>query len=429
MTVGEALAEARYRAGLTVDEVSERTRIREAVIRCIEEDDYDACGGDLYVHGYVRAIAGAIGIDAQPLIREYDLGRTGAPGGADSAADPAAPGSADAAADPAAPSIDPAETRVDLPVVSADPAPTVVDPAATTADPWATTPADPWAAPADPRAAPADPWATTPVDPWATPADPRATPAGPAVTAADQVKRSAKSPARRGRRRWLAGIGILIVLVVAGIAGGYIAAGNPPAKNAASGQQAQSGAGTQLGTGNVGSTSSAAPAPSASTTPKAKKASRPAPLVPIRPLHIALAEAFGPDGLADGDNPQSAAFAIIPHSSLPWRSQWYATADFGVLKQGTGLLLDMGRRVTISSVRIHLDSYRGANLQLRVGDTATIDGLKTAARASDVGGIVSLQLREPARARYLLIWFTLLPPNGAGQFQASVYRVVVNGRP
>src|SRR6516165_323524 len=117
VTVGEALAEARYRAGLTVDEVSERTRIREAVIRCIEEDDYDACGGDLYVHGYVRAIAGAIGIDAQPLIREYDLGRTGAPGGADSAADPAAPGSAPAAADPAAPSIDPAETRVDLPVV------------------------------------------------------------------------------------------------------------------------------------------------------------------------------------------------------------------------------------------------------------------------------------------------------------------------
>jgi hypothetical protein len=29
----------------------------------------------------------------------------------------------------------------------------------------------------------------------------------------------------------------------------------------------------------------------------------------------------------------------------------------------------------------------------------------------------------------VLIWFTLLPPNGAGQYQASVYHVVVNGRP
>ena len=76
MTVGEALTEARNQAGLSVDELSERTRIRGTIIRSIEQDDYDACGGDLYVRGYVRAIAGAVGIDAQPLIREYDEGRS-----------------------------------------------------------------------------------------------------------------------------------------------------------------------------------------------------------------------------------------------------------------------------------------------------------------------------------------------------------------
>ena len=400
MTVGEALAEARYQAGLTVDEVSERTRIREAVIRCIEQDDYGACGGDLYVHGYVRAIAGAIGIDAQPLIREYDLGRAEAPGSADAEADPAAAGT-----DLADTGTDPAATSVDLPVVSVDPTPTVDDLPVTAAYPLAAT-ADPWAAPAGPWAAPADPMAA----------------------AAEPVKRPVKPPAHQGRRRWVAGIGVLILLVLAGIAGGYIAASHPPAKNAASGQPAKSGAGTQLGTGNV-ATGSAAPVPSASPTPKAKQASRPAPPIPIRPLHIALAEAFGPDGLADGDNPQSAAFAITRHSPLPWRSQWYVTADFGLLKHGTGLLLDMGRQVTISSVRIDLGPYRGANIQLRVGNTETVEGLKTVARGSDVGGAVSLRLREPARARYLLIWFTLLPPNGAGQFQASVYGVEVNGRP
>ena len=72
MTVGQALTEARAQAGLTVEELSERTRIRGTVIRSIEQDDYEACGGDLYVRGYVRAIAGAVGIDAQPLIREFD---------------------------------------------------------------------------------------------------------------------------------------------------------------------------------------------------------------------------------------------------------------------------------------------------------------------------------------------------------------------
>ena len=75
MTVGESLTEARYQAGLSVDELSERTRIRDSVIRSIERDDYEACGGDLYVRGYVRAIAGAVGIDAQPLIQEFDQER------------------------------------------------------------------------------------------------------------------------------------------------------------------------------------------------------------------------------------------------------------------------------------------------------------------------------------------------------------------
>jgi cytoskeleton protein RodZ len=72
VSVGEALAEARSRVGLSVDQLSERTRIRKAVIRSIESDDFDACGGDLFVRGYVRALAGAVGLDPRPLIREYN---------------------------------------------------------------------------------------------------------------------------------------------------------------------------------------------------------------------------------------------------------------------------------------------------------------------------------------------------------------------
>ena len=72
MRVGEALAEARGRAGLTVAEVSQRTRIREPVIRGIEGDDYSACGGDFYARGNIRSIAKAVGTDPEPLICEYD---------------------------------------------------------------------------------------------------------------------------------------------------------------------------------------------------------------------------------------------------------------------------------------------------------------------------------------------------------------------
>jgi hypothetical protein len=70
--IGEALAEARGRAGLTVTEVSQRTFIRETIIRGIEGDDYSACGGDLNARADIRSIAGAVGADPEPLIREYD---------------------------------------------------------------------------------------------------------------------------------------------------------------------------------------------------------------------------------------------------------------------------------------------------------------------------------------------------------------------
>ena len=50
------------------------------------------------------------------------------------------------------------------------------------------------------------------------------------------------------------------------------------------------------------------------------------------------------------------------------------------------------------------------------------------ATASNVGGVVKLTLRHPVAARYLLIWFTQLPPDGAGHYQESVSHVVVSGR-
>jgi cytoskeletal protein RodZ len=70
--IGEGLAQARRQAGLTVTQVSERTRIRETIILGIEHDDYSACGGNFYTRGHIRAIAKAVGADPMPLIEEYD---------------------------------------------------------------------------------------------------------------------------------------------------------------------------------------------------------------------------------------------------------------------------------------------------------------------------------------------------------------------
>lgn len=79
MTIGETLAEARREAGLTVAQVSEATRVRETVVRAIERDDFSVCGGNFYARGHIRSIGRVIGIDPEPLIREYDDAHGGSP--------------------------------------------------------------------------------------------------------------------------------------------------------------------------------------------------------------------------------------------------------------------------------------------------------------------------------------------------------------
>jgi hypothetical protein len=72
VSIGDTLAEARRQAGLTVTQVSQRTCIRETIIRGIERGDYSACGGDFYARGHIRSVARAVLVDPEPLIREYD---------------------------------------------------------------------------------------------------------------------------------------------------------------------------------------------------------------------------------------------------------------------------------------------------------------------------------------------------------------------
>nr|MDQ2813304.1 hypothetical protein [Actinomycetota bacterium] len=148
---------------------------------------------------------------------------------------------------------------------------------------------------------------------------------------------------------------------------------------------------------------------------------------PPRVLTPASVVAFGPVGTVDGDNPQNAALALSGITATPWYSDVYASADFSGRPPGTGLLLDMGRTVTITSVRVSLDGERGATLQLRAGGRPTLSWLPRLASVTGAGGNVLLQPGAPVHVRYILIWFTQLPPDPAGTYQASVYQITAAG--
>ncbi|MFT4082320.1 MAG: helix-turn-helix domain-containing protein [Nocardioides sp.] len=70
--IGPQLTVARTRIGLSIDTLAERTRIRPHVIEAMERDDFGPCGGDFYARGHLRTLARVLGIEAAPLLADYD---------------------------------------------------------------------------------------------------------------------------------------------------------------------------------------------------------------------------------------------------------------------------------------------------------------------------------------------------------------------
>jgi cytoskeletal protein RodZ len=316
VSIGGTLAEARRRAGLTVSEVSARTRIREGLIRAIEQDDFGSCGGDFYARGHIRAIAAVVGADARALIGEYDA----------------------------------------------------------------------------------------------------AHPSDAAATIEDLPRPSPRRPRRRGWGPWLIPVLMLACLGVIGFGAYQLTAGTGrPQRLAAASSAPRSAA--------------RSPRPVPQSAPASSRASpRPVPTAaPTTVLTPVSAVAFGPGGTSDGDNPQDASLALSGDPATPWHTDWYTTARFGNLEAGTGLLLDLGRTVTAAGVTVQLGDTPGADLQIRAG--TAVGDLRVVASATDAGGAVLLRLASHPDVRYVLVWFTLLPPDAAGTYQADVSGVTVTGSP
>ncbi|UDY25070.1 helix-turn-helix domain-containing protein [Nocardioides sp. Kera G14] len=70
--IGPVLVTARERLGLSLEQVSERSRIRVRILERIERDDFAACGGDFYARGHLRTLARVLGTDVTPLLEKYD---------------------------------------------------------------------------------------------------------------------------------------------------------------------------------------------------------------------------------------------------------------------------------------------------------------------------------------------------------------------
>lgn len=72
MSIGSDLKSAREVAGLSLEQVAERTKLRTTVVAAIERNDFSHCGGDVYARGHIRVLANLYRIDSTYLVELFD---------------------------------------------------------------------------------------------------------------------------------------------------------------------------------------------------------------------------------------------------------------------------------------------------------------------------------------------------------------------
>lgn len=69
---GQLVRQTREQRGLSIDDMSARTRLTENVLHMVERDDYLGMGEPVYARGYYRKCAEALGLNGDLLVEAYE---------------------------------------------------------------------------------------------------------------------------------------------------------------------------------------------------------------------------------------------------------------------------------------------------------------------------------------------------------------------
>ncbi|MDF0371216.1 MULTISPECIES: serine/threonine protein kinase [Streptomyces] len=146
---------------------------------------------------------------------------------------------------------------------------------------------------------------------------------------------------------------------------------------------------------------------------------------PSKPITVVGAQDYDP--LGDGsEKPGSTKNVYDGDTSSFWTTDGYYSADFGRLKEGVGVVLDLGKVQQVGNVDV---SFLGGNtsVELRTTEDSSLPqlpgGFTKAAGGS--GTKVSLKPDKPVQARYLLVWLTELPLGDDGNYRGKISDIKV----
>ncbi|RJK94162.1 protein kinase family protein [Vallicoccus soli] len=171
------------------------------------------------------------------------------------------------------------------------------------------------------------------------------------------------------------------------------------------------------------------PAPAPSPPPSAAAPLPPGTLPAGLALPVEGVAAYDPQG--DGsEHDERADLAVDGDRGTSWTTQTYFGEPLGGLKEGVGLVVDLGAVRSVGAVTVELDG-EGSAVALRAAPAIAgeapedpEDWVEVAAQR-DVAGTTTLAPERPVDARWLLLWLTELPEVGDGEFRGGVAELAV----
>jgi hypothetical protein len=147
-----------------------------------------------------------------------------------------------------------------------------------------------------------------------------------------------------------------------------------------------------------------------------------------QPIAIKGATDFDPFGKDGREKPADISKVFDDESGTYWQTDYYqGYAEFGNLKPGVGVILDLGKKQPVGKVTV---TFIGeTSVELRAASATadarptSLDAYKKVAKGS--GTKVTLTPDKDLESRYLLVWLTKLPPENAGTFRGRVVDVKV----
>lgn len=243
-----------------------------------------------------------------------------------------------------------------------------------------------------------------------TPTDPRQNGAGGLPPGYAPPQRPPAEPYRRPRPRWTR---IAIILVAAIFLIAVVLFAYQLARNAfETGNEGN-------GNGDNGNDPSTTPSASASAPAAGTK------------IAIAGGGSFDPQPKGSGDeNPDKVPDAYDGNAETAWFTKEYRDSKLSITKPGVGMWVDLGSPQDIGSVDLSLLG-QGTTLELRAApEDATAAPTELSGWSEPFGtesgasGKVTIEPAEPVRSRFVLIWMTVLPPDG-DNLRGGVSEVVV----